>query len=280
MIKSHYIKEKLQTTQTVESITHILESLASIRIGQIKDDVLTSREYFQRLWSIFSQLRINEKEGQRQQIQKKSRSAALLITANAGLSGEIDTNLISLALSEIDINKTDFIVYGLHGEQLLLQRGIKPAKVFKFPEVGAPIDTSECANFICQYEKPLVYFPSYRALTVQYISKIELIDAVQTVGAGDEIDLSQIISKDNTIFEPTLSEVVQYLEQIMVGVILTEIILESNLAQFSSRFNAMTSASARASHSARLLQRQYRQIKRYELDEANRQYRKVKRVLT
>lgn len=280
MIKSRKLRDQLQSTESIDSITHILENIASIRIGQIKDEVLGSREFFQRLWAIFSQLRVSSKDLASQNRQpKNSKPAVVLVTANAGLTGEVDTKLITRVLSEVDPKATDFYVYGLHGEGLLLQRLIKPVKTFRFPEVGTPIDVTECAEALSQYQKPIVYFPSYSALTVQDISKIELVDAVQAISSGHEkVENEQLIYEDNTIFEPSVAEVVSYLERMMIGTILTEIILESNLAQYASRFNAMTAASSRAETTTRLLRRQYLRAKRYESDEANRRFSKHRKV--
>jgi ATP synthase F1 gamma subunit len=275
MNKSRRIHDQLQSVDSIDSITHILESIASIRIRQIKDEVLGSREFFQRLWAIFSQLRVSERDINRATSQAKSnRQAVVLITANAGLTGEVDTHLIAKVFSEVDTKNTDFIVYGMHGENLLLQRGIKPVKAFRFPEIGAPIDVNECVQAISSYQTPVVYYPSYSALTVQEISRLPLLDAVQTLGASEkDISTEQIIFKDNTIFEPSISEVVDYLERMMIGTILTEIILESNLAQYSSRFNAMTAASTRAGNMSKTLRREYLKTKRYESDESNRRFK-------
>jgi ATP synthase F1 gamma subunit len=280
MNKSRRVHEQLGTVESIDSITHILESIASIRISQIKDEVLGSREFFQRLWAIFSQLRVSERDVARDTTATKNpKPAVLLVTANAGLTGEVDTNLINTALAEVDPKATDFFIYGMHGENLLLQRGIKPVKSFKFPEIGTPIDVNECVRAISTYEKPIVYYPSYSALTVQQISKLALIDAVQTIGSKQaDLGSGQAIFKDNTIFEPSISEVVNYMERMMIGTILTEIILESNLAQYSSRFNAMTAASTRAGDMSKLLRRQYLKLKRNESDEANRRYSKHRKV--
>ena len=280
MNKSRKLYSELQNTESIGNITHILESIASIRIKQIKDEVLGSREFFQHLWSIFSQLRVSDKDIKRDPAKAvKPKQAVILVTANAGLTGEVDTNLITKALSEVDPSKTDFFVYGLHGASLLTQRGIEPVKTFKFPEVGGDIDVSECIQAVSEYSTPIVYFPSYSSLTVQEISRLELIDAVQSVGSSqDNISADQVISLDNCIFEPSISEVVQYLERMMASTILTEIILETNLAQYSSRFNAMTSASTRAKDMSKLIRRQYIQLKRYESDESNRRYGASRKV--
>lgn len=278
MNKARKIRDQLSTIESIDDISHILENIASIRIRQIRDEVLASREFFQRLWAIFSQLRVSEKEAKKRKVQQKSsRQAVVVVTANAGLTGEVDSKVIQTTLTNTDPKQTDFFVYGLHGESIMLQLGVKPTKVFRFPEIGSPIEVNECIEAVSIYQKPLVYYPSYSSLLSQEISKIELFSAVQMIGSRKtDLDRSQIIFEDNTIFEPSITEIVDYLESMMASAILTEIILESNLAQYASRFNAMTVAGTRAADMEKRLRRKYLATKRYESDEANRRYTKRK----
>lgn len=280
MNKAKKIREQLTTVESIDNISHILENIASIRIRQIRDEVLASREFFQRLWAIFSQLRVSEKESKkRQQRPKSSKQAVVIVTANAGLTGEVDSKVINATLKAIDPKQSDYFIYGLHGESLLLQLGVKPVKVFRFPEIGSPIEVNECIEAVSSYHKPIVFYPSYSSLLSQEVSRIELYSAVQIIGSREtDFDRSEIIFEDNTIFEPSITEIVDYLESMMAAAILTEIILESNLAQYASRFNAMTIASTRATETERLLRRKYLATKRYESDEANRRYTKRKVV--
>ena len=280
MKKSALFHQKFVDTNTIESISHILESIASIRIQQIKDEVLESREFFLRLWSIYSQLRVSEKDVELDgsDFEKKiDRPAVVLVTANAGLTGEIDSHLVNSTLQEVDTNKADFFVVGKHGESLLRQRGINPKAAFKFPEITEEIDITELTTALRQYDKPVVYYPSYESLSVQRVVSLPLVETVQRLSEEDrELDPSQIISPDKCLFEPSVNEVVKYLEQMMISTTLTEIVLESSLAQLASRFNAMNSASSRAKDMSRDLFKNYVQLKRYESDEANRKYNKRK----
>jgi len=280
MKKSALIHQKFVDTNTIESISHILESIASIRIQQIKDEVLESREFFLRLWSIYSQLRVSEKDVEldgSDSEKKIDRPAVVLVTANAGLTGEIDSHLVNSTLQEVDTNKADFFVVGKHGESLLRQRGINPKAAFKFPEITEEIDITELTTALRQYDKPVVYYPSYESLSVQRVVSLPLVETVQRLSEEDrEVDPTQIISPDKCLFEPSVNEVVKYLEQMMISTTLTEIVLESSLAQLASRFNAMNSASSRAKDMSRDLFKNYVQLKRYESDEANRKYNKRK----
>ena len=276
MKKSTQIHATLASTNSVSSIAHILENIASIRITQIKDEVLQSRDFFSRLWAMYGQLRVSDKDALASPAPTAAQSnkkAVILITANAGLTGEVDTILISQVLSEVDPKTTDFFVLGMHGQSLLLQHNISPIKTLRFPEVGQAIDVGDLMQALVPYSTPTVYYPSYDSLSIQRVFSLELKSTVQKLGAQDRnLNQEEIIFKDNCIFEPSVIEVVAYLEQMMMSTILTEIILESNLAQLSSRFNAMNVASSKATDMAKNLQRRYVQLRRYESDESNRRY--------
>lgn len=281
MKKSTQIRATLASTNSVSSIAHILENIASIRITQIKDEVLQSRDFFSRLWSMYGQLRVSDKDARANLATtatitanaQSNKKAVILITANAGLTGEVDTILINQVLTEVDPKTTDFFVLGMHGQSLLLQHNINPIKTLRFPEVGQAIDVSDLMQALVPYSTPTVYYPSYDSLSIQRVFSLELKSTVQKLGAQDRnLNQEEIIFKDNCIFEPSVVEVVAYLEQMMMSTILTEIILESNLAQLSSRFNAMNVASSKATDMAKNLQRRYVQLRRYESDESNRRY--------
>ena len=84
----------------------------------------------------------------------------------------------------------------------------------------------------------------------------------QTVEAGEET-----ISETNYIFEPSAFSVVDHLERSMMQITLSEVILESKLAQYASRFRAMSVANERADESLNDLIWQYNRAKRHLKDE-------------
>ena len=70
-------------------------------------------------------------------------------------------------------------------------------------------------------------------------------------------------------------QLAEYLESLMMGVALTQVIMESKLAQYASRFNAMSSAKRRAHDLATDLSNQYHRSKRNEGDERLKEIMKV-----
>ncbi len=111
-----------------------------------------------------------------------------------------------------------------------------------------------------------MYYQTYVSLTVQDIKRIELNSAVQLAGdmAGKN---DEIISEVNYIFEPSSYAVVAHLERSMLEITLSQVILDSKLAQYASRFRAMTVSHDRASETLTDLHTQYNRTKRNIADE-------------
>lgn len=275
MKKSTQVLQRYEDVITVETISHILESVATIRIRQIKDQVIASREFFQRLWGIYSQLRVTDKDADllENASNKIDRAAVILITANTGLTGEIDSRLVNTVLPQIKSQDVDVFVVGLHGESLLKQQGITPKQAFALPDITTTIDVTAIVDAISQYKEPIVYYQSFESLSSQKVVFFSLVETVQRLTEKErEVHSDQVIYPDECLFEPSIGNVVEYLETMMIGATLTEVILESSLAQLASRFNSMNAAGTRAENMTHELYRRYVQLHRYESDESNRRY--------
>jgi F0F1-type ATP synthase gamma subunit len=53
------IQFELNQTGTIVNLTGIFEGIASMKIAQIKNQVLQSQEFFDELWNIYTQLRVD-----------------------------------------------------------------------------------------------------------------------------------------------------------------------------------------------------------------------------
>lgn len=263
-----------QDVVVIEETTSIFESIASIRIRQIKKQVLASRGFFGRLWSIYTSLRVDEKHVQAfGHNATTDRGVMVLISSNASLVGSIDARLVDSSLREYDPKTTDLVIIGQHGERLLKQRGIKPTYSFPLPDITKPIDVENVVNILSQYAAPVVYYPSYISLTEQKIVNFTLVEAVRTLSEAEERERPEgLIYAEEYIFEPTEEDLIAYLESMMIQVILTEVILEANLAHFASRFTAMSSAEDRAKQIDKHLVQVIKRLRRLEHDELDRNY--------
>ncbi len=253
---------------TIVGLTSAFESLASMRISQTKNQVLQSQVFFNELWHMYSQLRVDSLfrfgRGKSEDVQEKG--LIIAVTAEGGFSGDIDQRLITMMLKEYDPKKHDIIIIGHHGAIQLAQSHIEFLKYFKLPEKDDKINVQPLIRILKTYVSTTVYYQSYVSLTSQEIKRIELNSAVQVAGgmAGQK---DETISEKTYIFEPSSFDVVAHLERSMLEITLSQVILDSKLAQYASRFKAMTVAKERADEELKGLHMLYNRTKRSISDE-------------
>lgn len=268
MKRPQEIAAEEQSMATIVGLTSAFESLASMRISQTKTQVLQSQGFFNELWHIYSQLRVDSlfRFGRGKKDHVNPKTLIIAVTAEGGFSGDIDQRLISTMLKEYDPKLHDIIIIGHHGAVQLAQLHIQYLKYYKLPEQDNNINVQPLIQIIKMYESTLVYYQSYQSLTTQEIKRIELKSAVQSAGkmAGKN---TEEISELTYIFEPSPYEVVAHLERSMTEITLSQVILDSKLAQYASRFRAMTAARERSTESKNELHVLYNRTKRSIADE-------------
>jgi ATP synthase F1 gamma subunit len=147
-------------------------------------------------------------------------------------------------LESYDENKNDIIVIGHHGAVQLAQKGVSFKKYFKLPANDKNINVAPIIKYVQQYKSVSVFYQEYVSLMVQDVRKIELSSAVSNIGKNSEKS-DEFISEETYIFEPSTFVLVDHLERSMMQIALEQLILDSKLAQYASRFRAMS-----ASHQA------------------------------
>ncbi|TAK89160.1 hypothetical protein EPO04_03615 [Patescibacteria group bacterium] len=245
MKRALVIQDELKKVDTIQDMASVFEAVASIHIAQIKDQVVASTKFFHELWNLYSQLRVDEKElGRERKDLIKDREAVIAATSDGSLIGDIDERIMTAMLNHPNLDKADIYVIGAHGVTLLSRRGIRPKQAFRLPEKDQNIQVGPIAEVLSKYQRATMYYQTYVSLLHQDIARIELFSAVAALGqkaaAGD------VISSRDYIFEPSLPEVINYMESVMLEIALGQIMLESKLAQYASRFNAMHAAKSRA----------------------------------
>lgn len=254
---------------TLVELTSVFEGIASMRIAQIKNQVLQSTKFFEELWKIYSQLRVDSlfSFGRDKTVKEIiDKDLYIIITAEGGFSGDIDQKLLQLMLTTYDKDKNDILVIGHHGAMQLAQRGIAYKKYFKLPTKDTNINVMPIIREVQQYRSTKIYYQEYVSLMVQDVKRIELSSAVKERGNASE-KAEDVISEDTYIFEPSTYAVAAHLERSMMEIAISQVILESKLAQYASRFRAMSASHQRADESKTELHLEYNRARRGVKDE-------------
>lgn len=236
-------KTKIGVEAMVE-MSSVFEGIASMKIAKIKNQVLQANEFFDALWKIYTQLRVDSlfrfgrDENEDTVLDKE---LYIVITAEGGFSGDIDQKLIRYMLESYKPEKNDIIVIGHHGAVQLAQKGVSFKKYFKLPEKDQNINVAPIIKYVQQYKTASVFYQQYISLMVQDVKRIELSKAVAEQGKKTEKS-DEVISEANYIFEPSVYGVVGHLERSMMQIMIEQLILDSKLAQYASRFRAMSAS--------------------------------------
>lgn len=262
------LREK-EGMQSLSELTSIFEGIASMKIAQIKNQVLQSQNFFDRLWQMYTQINVNNVFSFGRHVDQEGiidKELYIVITAEGGFSGDIDQKLIRWMLESYNKDKNEIIVIGHHGAVQLAQRGIGFKKYFKLPAKDANINVTPIIKEVQNYKSTYVFYQTYVSLMVQDVKKISLSKAVEEQGKVAKKS-EEVINELTYIFEPSSFAVVDHLERSMMNIALSQVILESKLAQYASRFQAMSAAHRRANDTVDELKLSYSRSKRAIKDE-------------
>ncbi len=261
------LEKEEKSMGTLLELTSAFEGIASMRIAQIKNQVLQATQFFNELWEIYSQLKVSPIFGfgrSSSEDEVIDKELLIIITAEGGFSGDIDQKLIKELLKMYDKERHEIIVIGHHGAIQLAQRGISYKKYYKLPKKDQNINVTPIVNEVQKYKGTTVFYQQYVSLMVQDVRRIELSSAVAQRGkqAEEDDENPDIISEANYIFEPSTYEVVDHLESTMMQIAISQLILDSKLAQYASRFRAMSASHERADEAKKELHLEYNRARR------------------
>lgn len=263
MRRANIIEKDMVGIGTLKDLTNVFESLASTQVAKVKTKAQLSQEFFNLLWQRYTAIRIDPSRRITADREDNGKTVMILISAEAGLSGDLDMRMIETMQSNYDPETTDIIVLGSHGAGQLSQRGIPYIRFFQVPESDNYVDVSPVIEATKGYSNIIVYYEEYLSLGQQEVRSIDLIAHLKDMSDDAEED---VMTAEDTIFEPSLDEIADQMEQTMMSLALSQTILQSGLAQAASRFNAMTVAEDRAGELLEEYKLEYHRSKRADGD--------------
>lgn len=280
MSKILRLEKEAAQISTIQGLTSVFETIASIRLAKIKDKVISSTLFFDELWQIYSQLRVDQKETIGHHSTAPAGSFALIaVTSDSGLIGDIDQKIIGALLNDERSKHADIFIIGLHGVNLLHEGDVAAKQGFALPDIEKEESVSPIAQVIARYEKATLYYQQYVSLAHQQVGQIDLFSAVAVLGKDQEDPSMEVISSRDYLLEPSQDDIISYMESVMLEIALGQVILESKLAQYASRFNAMNGAKIKAKKMQRDTNTALHRLKRSVSDERTKEVLSVMKLL-
>ncbi len=263
------IRAEENSVRSVVSLTSALESLSSMQIAKTKNKVLISNQFFDEVWNIYKQIRVDVlfNFGRAQDEKPIEKELLILITAAGGLSGDIDQRLVRKFIEWYEPAKNDVLVIGNHGALKLKQAHVDYTYYFDLPEKDY-INVDPLIDIIKKYARSRIFYQNYVSLGRQDIKDVDLSEVVSRKGRVADLDTvdEELVSEKTYIFEPTSYAVAAYLEASILRLTISQFIYDSRLAQVASRFKAMSAAKERSIENANTLRLEYNRAKRNQVD--------------
>lgn len=240
-----------------------------MQIAKTKSKVLISNQFFDEVWGIYKQIRVDVLFNFGRSVEEKpiDKELLILITAKGGLSGDIDQRLIRKVVERYDETQNDVLVIGHHGALKLKQAHVDYTYYFELPEKDY-INVDPLMDIIRKYSRSRIYYQNYISLSQQEIKDVDLSEVVSSKGRVADLDTlgDDMVSEKTYIFEPSSYQVAAYLENSILRLTISQFIYDSRLAQVASRFKAMSAAKERSIDNASLLHTEYNRAKRSQVD--------------
>ena len=263
------VKAQEASVRSVVSLTSALESLSSMQIAKTKNKVLISNQFFDAVWNIYKQIRVDVlfNFGREPEEVPFDKELLILITAKSGLSGDIDQRLIRKVVERYDEAKNDVLVIDHHGAIKLKQAHVDYKYFFELPEKDY-VNVDPLMDIIRKYAKSRIYSQNYLSLSQQEIKDVDLSEVVSSKGRVADLSTinDDLVSEKTFIFEPSSYQVAAYLENSILRLTISQFIYDSRLAQVASRFKAMSAAKERSMDTAADLHVEYNRSKRNQVD--------------
>jgi len=245
------LKRRIKSISSTQQITKAMKAVSAAKMQKSQDQVISARPYARRIKNVLARIS-SHAEGSKLSIpsvKEKQDAVFVIVTADRGLCGGFNGNLIRRAMQEIKkFPKVGLICIGRKGRDFFRRRGYHIEK--EFLGLGETIQfkkAQEIARLIIQkcmsgeFGTVYIMYSEFVNVLVQKPIMLKLwpIEAESGEGGAKEKNLDYI-------FEPSAEEVLAELLPLYLENAVFHALLESKAGEHSARMTAMDSATRNA----------------------------------
>jgi F-type H+-transporting ATPase subunit gamma len=264
------IRRRVRAVKSTQQITKAMKMVSSSKLRRAQERILRSRPYAQQMLRVFNNLAARTDHSLHPLLQEKSsgRTLLIVITADRGLAGSFNANVIKAAAEFVAARPRDpgneiaLALVGRKGRDFFLRRGfdVRYEEVGLFQNVkwthAQQIANTAIREFV-EGDVSSVYlvYNEFRSIMVQRVV-VERLLPIANLQVGAEVaaagDASGQVGRAvpgtgiDYIFEPSPEELLKTLLPFHVAVQVARALLESSAAEHAARMTAMDSATRNA----------------------------------
>ncbi|MCC7102877.1 MAG: ATP synthase F1 subunit gamma [Fimbriimonadaceae bacterium] len=246
------IRQRIRTSKNIRQITRAMKLVAAARLKKAQDRVTEARPYSDKMRELMLSLSEAGDLPSHPLLEKQEgdKTCMVLITADRGLAGSYNTNLIRKT-SDFLKEHTGIHLYcvGKKGYQFFNRRGVKLTGQYSVPSTGARVeDAQEVTRVVSdlftsgEYDRILICYSKFYS-PIRQVPQIVQVLPIEPPTA--EQPAEKRTKKDYT-FEPDSTTLLATLLPKYLLNIMFQAMLESTASEHGSRMTAMSSATDNA----------------------------------
>lgn len=266
------IKQRLTSINNTKKTTHAMELVSGAKMRKAVEVTLSTREYYNTAWGIMDRLRAKADLDVPDSLQRffeepneAGKTTIVMFTSNRGLCGAFNAHVIKLVISEIEKRgkeNVEVIGIGKKGVGTLSSYGVKVGLAYEKDDSAKSDDSiREVMGSVYKSFKEgetnrvLIAYTDYKSAVQQNAKLVPLFP----FGESSPVEAVEENHQKNDLYtyEPSGTEVLEFIIPRIAEVVLYQSLLESNASEHSARMLAMKNATDAASDMAAELKLEY-----------------------
>ncbi|NOT64398.1 MAG: ATP synthase F1 subunit gamma [Acidobacteria bacterium] len=261
------LRRRLRAVKSTQQITKAMKMVAAARLRRAQERVTAARPYTKKMTQILGDLSQRASDFQHlllagsgdtgEASTGKSRVVLALVTADKGLCGGFNTNLIkaaSIFLREHAHEEIELVLIGRKGNDFFSRRPTKIRRTHLGITGSGKVNSTDATEIAQQLiadftneenaiDKVYLLFGEYKSALVQK----PVVEQLLPIGSLPEADAEAEASTGDYIYEQPAAEIFEVLLPKLVENRVYQALLESVASEMGSRMTAMDAASKNAS---------------------------------
>jgi F-type H+-transporting ATPase subunit gamma len=265
------LRRRIKSISTTAQITKAMQMVAASKMRKSQQAAVEGRPFARQLYRFqrAASLHLDKFVHPLMEVREVRKRAVILIGADKGLCGPLNTNLFRLA-AQFDPDSTVFITAGRKASQFIARTRRKLVAEFTYGDTPSFAEARAIAGFACdlflkkEVDEVLVvatFFVNTLTQTPVCLEYLPIgeIKGIQIPGI-EEID---VLSGDNPeiLFEPNVADVVNYMLSHGVNIFIYQALLSAKASEQSARMVSMQNATDNAEDLIRDLTLEYNTIR-------------------
>ena len=256
------IRRRIKSVKNTQQITKAMKMVSAAKLKRAQDRVVTARPFANKMTEVLAGLADRTEEDFRHPLldaRGDQRYLLILITADKGLCGAFNTNLIKAAQSFVRDNsgkQIEILAVGRKGRDFFRRRGADLASEYIGITGKGRVDFSEALEIardvIKRYtenqeiDKAFIIYNEFKSVMQQRVITEQLLPVARNADVSEPMAADKALTLVDYIYEQPPAEIFARLLPRLIETQIFRALLESIASEQGARMTAMDSASKNA----------------------------------